>query len=102
MLIVKEKSDIIFYTNNSFYLEQHLPNAQLILYPDATRGSCFSNLICSSNTRALSCATASNRGRSGVSLGAKSPMHSLTPDHNAVVAGAVYWARVAGQSRPWK
>jgi hypothetical protein len=24
MLIVEEKSDIIFYTNNSFYLEQYL------------------------------------------------------------------------------
>ena len=41
VLIVGGKSDIIFYTINSFYLEQHLPNAQLILYPDAAHGSLF-------------------------------------------------------------
>jgi hypothetical protein len=35
------KSDIIFYTINSFYLEQNLPNAQLILYPEAAHGSLF-------------------------------------------------------------
>jgi hypothetical protein len=50
MLIVEEKSDIIFYTNNSFYLEQHLPDAQLILYPDAALASCFTNRSCPSNT----------------------------------------------------
>lgn len=31
VLVVGGKSDIIFYTINSFYLEQDLPNAQLIL-----------------------------------------------------------------------
>ena len=36
MLIVDAGSDIIFYTDNSFYLEQHLPNAQLILYQEVT------------------------------------------------------------------
>ncbi len=41
VLVVGGKSDIIFYTINSFYLEQHLPNAQLILYPDAAHGSLF-------------------------------------------------------------
>lgn len=41
VLIVGGKSDIIFYTINSFYLEQNLPNAQLILYPDAAHGSLF-------------------------------------------------------------
>jgi hypothetical protein len=41
MLIVEEKSDIILYTNNSFYLEQHLPNAQLILYPYTAHGFLF-------------------------------------------------------------
>ena len=35
------KSDIIFYTVNSFYLEQNLPDAQLILYPKAAHGSLF-------------------------------------------------------------
>jgi pimeloyl-ACP methyl ester carboxylesterase len=39
VLIVGGKSDIIFYTINSFYLEQNLPNAQLIIYPDAAHGS---------------------------------------------------------------
>ena len=41
VLVVGGKSDIIFYTINSFYLEQHLPDAQLILYPDAAHGSLF-------------------------------------------------------------
>lgn len=41
VLIVSGKSDIIFYTINSFYLEQNLPNAQLILYPDSAHGSLF-------------------------------------------------------------
>jgi pimeloyl-ACP methyl ester carboxylesterase len=41
VLVVGGRSDIIFYTINSFYLEQNLPNAQLILYPDAAHGSLF-------------------------------------------------------------
>ncbi len=41
VLIVGGKSDIIFYTINSFYLEQNLPDAQLILYPKAAHGSLF-------------------------------------------------------------
>jgi pimeloyl-ACP methyl ester carboxylesterase len=41
VLVVGGKSDIIFYTINSFYLEQNLPDAQLILYPDAAHGSLF-------------------------------------------------------------
>jgi len=41
VLIVGGKSDIIFYTINSFYLQQNLPNAQLIVYPDAAHGSLF-------------------------------------------------------------
>ena len=41
VLITGGKSDIIFYTINSFYLEQNLPNAQLIVYPDAAHGSLF-------------------------------------------------------------
>jgi len=31
--------DVIIYAVNSFILQQHLPNAQLILYPDANHGS---------------------------------------------------------------
>jgi pimeloyl-ACP methyl ester carboxylesterase len=41
VLIVGGKADIIFYTINSLYLEQNLPNAQLIVYPDAAHGSLF-------------------------------------------------------------
>jgi pimeloyl-ACP methyl ester carboxylesterase len=41
VLVVGGKSDIIFYTINSFYPEQNLPNAQLIVYPDAAHGSLF-------------------------------------------------------------
>jgi pimeloyl-ACP methyl ester carboxylesterase len=41
VLIVGGKSDIIFYIINSFYLQQNLPNALLIVYPDAAHGSLF-------------------------------------------------------------
>jgi pimeloyl-ACP methyl ester carboxylesterase len=41
VLVAGGKSDIIFYTINEFYLEQNLPNAQLIVYPDAAHGSLF-------------------------------------------------------------
>jgi pimeloyl-ACP methyl ester carboxylesterase len=30
---------VIIYSVNSWILQQHLPNAQLILYPDANHGS---------------------------------------------------------------
>jgi pimeloyl-ACP methyl ester carboxylesterase len=32
---------VIIYTVNSFTLQQTIPNAQLILYPDANHGSLF-------------------------------------------------------------
>ncbi|MCU1323166.1 MAG: Hydrolase, alpha/beta fold family functionally coupled to Phosphoribulokinase [Acidobacteriaceae bacterium] len=41
VLIVGGTSDVIFYTINSFYLQQNLPNAQLILYPDSAHGMLF-------------------------------------------------------------
>jgi pimeloyl-ACP methyl ester carboxylesterase len=38
-LVVNGGSDVIIYAVNSFILQQHIPNAQLILYPDAGHGS---------------------------------------------------------------
>jgi pimeloyl-ACP methyl ester carboxylesterase len=38
-LVVNGGKDAIIYSVNSFILQQHLPNAQLILYPDANHGS---------------------------------------------------------------
>ena len=38
-LVVNGGNDVIVYTVNSFILQQNLPNAQLILYPDANHGS---------------------------------------------------------------
>jgi pimeloyl-ACP methyl ester carboxylesterase len=38
-LIVNGDADVIVYTVNSFILQQNIPNAQLILYPDANHGS---------------------------------------------------------------
>ena len=38
-LVVNGDSDVIIYSVNSCILQQHLPNAQLILYPDANHGS---------------------------------------------------------------
>jgi pimeloyl-ACP methyl ester carboxylesterase len=39
VLVVNGKHDIIFPTVNSYLLQQNLPNAQLILYPDANHAS---------------------------------------------------------------
>jgi pimeloyl-ACP methyl ester carboxylesterase len=38
-MIVNGGKDVIIYSVNSFILQQHLPDAQLILYPDANHGS---------------------------------------------------------------
>jgi pimeloyl-ACP methyl ester carboxylesterase len=38
-LVVNGGKDVIIYSVNSFILQQHLPSAQLILYPDASHGS---------------------------------------------------------------
>ena len=38
-LVINGSSDVIVYTVNSLILQQHLPNAQLILYPDSNHGS---------------------------------------------------------------
>jgi pimeloyl-ACP methyl ester carboxylesterase len=39
VLIMNGRNDVIIYTVNSFILQQNLPNAQLILYPDSNHGS---------------------------------------------------------------
>jgi pimeloyl-ACP methyl ester carboxylesterase len=38
-LVVNGGKDVIIYAVNSFILQQHLPDAQLVLYPDANHGS---------------------------------------------------------------
>jgi pimeloyl-ACP methyl ester carboxylesterase len=38
-LVVNGGKDVIIYSVNSFILQQQLPNAQLILYPEANHGS---------------------------------------------------------------
>ena len=38
-LVVNGSNDVIIYTANSFILQQNLPNAQLIIYPDSAHGS---------------------------------------------------------------
>lgn len=38
-LVVNGGNDVIIYSVNSFILQQHIPNAQLILYPDSNHGS---------------------------------------------------------------
>ena len=40
-LVVNGGNDVIIYTVNSFILQQHLPDAQLIIYPDSAHGSLF-------------------------------------------------------------
>jgi pimeloyl-ACP methyl ester carboxylesterase len=41
ILVVNGADDIIVPTINSYLLQQHLPNAQLIIYPDSAHGSQF-------------------------------------------------------------
>jgi pimeloyl-ACP methyl ester carboxylesterase len=38
-LVINGSNDAIIYTVNSFMLQQNLPNAELILYPDSNHGS---------------------------------------------------------------
>ncbi|HTV83870.1 MAG TPA: alpha/beta hydrolase [Dyella sp.] len=38
-LVINGDADVIIYTINSYILQQNIPNAQLILYPDANHGS---------------------------------------------------------------
>jgi pimeloyl-ACP methyl ester carboxylesterase len=40
-LVVQGSDDVIIPTFNSYVLQQHIPNAQLILYPDANHGSFY-------------------------------------------------------------
>ena len=40
-LVVNGMQDVIVYTVNSYILAKNLPNAQLILYPDANHGSLY-------------------------------------------------------------
>jgi pimeloyl-ACP methyl ester carboxylesterase len=40
-LVINGSDDIIIYTINSYIMQQNLPNAKLILYPDANHGSLF-------------------------------------------------------------
>jgi pimeloyl-ACP methyl ester carboxylesterase len=42
-LVVSGNHDVIVYTVNSLYLVQNMPNAKLILYPDANHGSWYQN-----------------------------------------------------------
>ncbi|WP_225446999.1 alpha/beta fold hydrolase [Streptacidiphilus sp. PB12-B1b] len=39
VLVVNGNHDIIITTVNSYILQQHLPNAQLLLYPDSGHGA---------------------------------------------------------------
>lgn len=38
-LVINGSNDVIIYTINSYILQQNLPNAQLIIYPDSAHGS---------------------------------------------------------------
>jgi len=38
-LVIDGDHDVIIYSINSWILQQNMPNAQLIIYPDANHGS---------------------------------------------------------------
>ena len=40
-LVISGSNDVIIYTINSYILQQNLPNAQLIIYPDSAHGSLY-------------------------------------------------------------
>ncbi|AUT74930.1 MULTISPECIES: alpha/beta fold hydrolase [Paraburkholderia] len=40
-LVINGDNDVIIYSINSWILQQHIPNAQLIIYPDANHGSLY-------------------------------------------------------------
>ena len=40
-LIVQGSNDVIIPTMNSYVLQQNMPNAQMILYPDSNHGSFY-------------------------------------------------------------
>ena len=40
-LVINGDHDVIIYTINSYILQQNIPNAQLILYPDASHGALY-------------------------------------------------------------
>ena len=40
-LVVSGSNDVIIYTINSYILQQNLPSAQLIIYPDSAHGSLY-------------------------------------------------------------
>ena len=41
VLVVQGSNDVIIPTSHSYVLQQNLPNATLILYPDANHGSFY-------------------------------------------------------------
>lgn len=40
-LVISGSNDIVFYTVNDVTLQQHLPNAQLVIYPDSNHGAIY-------------------------------------------------------------
>ena len=40
-LVVQGSNDVIIPTHNSYVLQQHLPNAELVVYPDSNHGSFY-------------------------------------------------------------
>jgi len=54
-LVVNGNKDLIVYTINSFILQQNIPNAQLIIYPDSNHGAPYQYPISLSATSRSSC-----------------------------------------------
>ncbi len=54
-LVINGDNDVIVYTINSYILQQNIPNAQLILYPDANHGSQYQYPNGLSGTSRCSC-----------------------------------------------
>jgi pimeloyl-ACP methyl ester carboxylesterase len=59
-LVVNGSDDIVIPTVNAFILQQHIPNAKLVLYPDSNHGAHYQFTTTSSRRR--SCFSMSHRG----------------------------------------
>ena len=85
VLVVGGTSDIIFYTINAFYLQQNLPNAQLILYPTPPTAPSSNTPNSSSATPTSSCAAeptphpASSRATSASHSASSGPRSGVSP-----------------------
>jgi pimeloyl-ACP methyl ester carboxylesterase len=93
-LVVNGSNDIVIPTVNSYLLQQHLPNAELVLYPDSNHGSQFQfpNRFTRQVAAFLDCPTTPE-------VASADEMHRSVAEQNKAVVDAYYQAGVRGELR---